>query len=81
MSLASCLSKAHFQETFPNILSVVIFITYMVVSLQQAFLATASKSNDGTYPYNPTTVVLLTEVLKLILASIFYMKRYECELR
>ena len=48
----------------------------MVVCLQQALLVTASRTeNEKTYPYNPATVVMLTEVVKLVLAFAFYIKR------
>ena len=37
---------------------------------------TASRTeNEKTYPYNPATVVTLTEVVKLVLAFAFYIKR------
>ena len=66
----------HLDQIFPSVSSVVIFFTYIGVSLQQALLVTASRTeNERTYPYNPATVVLLTEVVKLVLAFVFYMKR------
>ena len=64
------------DKIFPSVSSVVIFFTYMVVCLQQALLVTASRTeNEKTYPYNPATVVMLTEVVKLVLAFAFYIKR------
>ena len=35
---------------------------------------------DNTYPYNTTTVVLLTEVTKLIFATLAYISRYVWQL-
>ncbi len=35
---------------------------------------TASRHGGHSYPYNTTTVVLLTEALKLALSLIFYTK-------
>ena len=77
MGLSSYTSKLHLQEIFPSVSSVVIFFTYMGVCLQQALLVTASRTENSSYPYNPATVVLLTEVLKFILALAFYINRYE----
>ena len=69
-------SLLHLDQIFPSVSSVVIFFTYMVVCLQQALLVTASRTeNEKTYPYNPATVVMLTEVVKLVLAFAFYIKR------
>ncbi len=35
---------------------------------------TASRKGNNAYPYNPTTVVLLTEILKLVLSTSAYVK-------
>ena len=70
-------SLLHLQEIFPSVSSVVIFFTYMVVCLQQAILVTASRTEDRTYPYNPAAVVLLTEILKFIVAVAFYINRFD----
>jgi len=37
-------------------------------------LVTASRKGDSTYPYNPTTVVLLTEAAKLLMSVVGYSK-------
>ena len=76
MAFKACLTMLHLNEIFPSISSVIIFVTYMIVCLQQALLVTASKSEDKTYPYNPATVVLFTECVKLVLALVFYANRY-----
>ena len=76
LTSSNILSLLHLDEIFPSVSSVVIFFTYMVVCLQQALLVTASRTeNEKTYPYNPATVVMLTEVVKLVLAFAFYIKR------
>ena len=76
LTSSSVVSLLHLDQIFPSVSSVVIFFTYMVVCLQQALLVTASRTeNKKTYPYNPATVVLLTEVVKLVLALAFYIKR------
>ena len=37
-------------------------------------LVTASRQGNQTYPYNPTTVVLLTEFIKLVVSATAYVK-------
>ena len=37
---------------------------------------TASKNNKNSFNYNPITVVLLTELLKMIVSSCVYLKKY-----
>ena len=37
-------------------------------------LVTASRSGESDYPYNTVTVVLITEVLKLLLSGSIYMR-------
>ena len=44
------------------------------ISIIQGMLVTASRSGGSDYPYNTVTVVLITEVLKLILSGLIYMK-------
>ena len=78
MAFTSCVgSLLHLEEIFPSVSSVVIFFTYMVVCLQQALLVTASRTEDRMYPYNPAAVVLLTEILKFIVAAAFYINRFD----
>ena len=76
MPFGSLIVLLNLQEIFPTTSSVVIFITYMIVCLQQALLVTASRMGERTYPYNPAAVVLSTELLKLVFSSIAYIKRY-----
>ncbi|KJE88990.1 UDP-galactose transporter [Capsaspora owczarzaki ATCC 30864] len=53
---------------FPTTFSVVIFVSYMGLFINQGLLITASKNAQNGYNYNMTTVVLLTELLKMLLA-------------
>ena len=57
------------KDLFPTTWSLVIFVTYMALFTSQGLLVTASRMGELTYPYNTTTVVLLTEVVKLVLSS------------
>ena len=43
-------------------------------------LVTASKSADGTYLYNPVTVVLLIEALKLTTSVVLHAYKFELQL-
>lgn len=38
-------------------------------------LVTATKNKDNSFDYNPTTVVLMTEALKLVFACGIYLNR------
>ena len=64
------------KDLFPTKWSFCIFVTYMALFTCQGILVTASRLGDNTYPYNTTTVVLLTEVTKLIFATLAYISRY-----
>ncbi|KAL2725111.1 CMP-sialic acid transporter 1 [Vespula squamosa] len=60
-------------ELFPGRWSPVIFLSYMALFINQGIIVTWSQTN-GQYEYNIVTVVLLTEVLKLIVSAILYWK-------
>lgn len=60
------------RELFPSKLSQVIFVVYILLFVNQGLLVTASQQSDNKYDYNIVTVVLLTEVLKLIISVILY---------
>ncbi|CAH0560170.1 unnamed protein product [Brassicogethes aeneus] len=64
------------NELFPSKLSLFIFIGYILLFVNQGLLVTASQKSDNKYDYNIVTVVLLTEVLKLIASSILYCKDF-----
>nr|XP_008191620.1 PREDICTED: uncharacterized protein LOC662078 isoform X3 [Tribolium castaneum] len=61
-------------ELFPTKLSFVIFLAYILLFVGQGILVTASQKADNQYDYNIITVVLLTEVLKLIVSTLLYCK-------
>ena len=72
MSLKDTLQN---KDLFPTTWSLVIFVTYMALFTSQGLLVTASRMGELTYPYNTTTVVLLTEVVKLVLSSSVFMTK------
>ncbi|GAB6021108.1 hypothetical protein CHUAL_003741 [Chamberlinius hualienensis] len=61
-------------ELFPTKWSAVVFVSYMALFINQGILVTATKSTDGTYNYNTTVVVLLTESVKLVIACFLYIR-------
>ncbi|KAK7792619.1 hypothetical protein R5R35_009152 [Gryllus longicercus] len=64
----------NWKELFPTKFSAVVFVSYMVLFINQGIFVTASQSSQSTYNYNTVTVVLLTEVLKLFVSIIFFAK-------
>ncbi|XP_044255662.1 UDP-galactose transporter senju [Tribolium madens] len=68
------MSTFSWMELFPTRLSFAIFIAYILLFVGQGILVTASQKADNQYDYNIITVVLLTEILKLIVSSLFYCK-------
>ncbi|KAJ9587154.1 hypothetical protein L9F63_019320, partial [Diploptera punctata] len=46
----------------------------MVLFINQGIFVTASQSSNSAYSYNTVTVVLLTEVVKLVVSIVFYCK-------
>lgn len=60
------------RELFPTKLTCLIFIFYMSLFISQGILVTASQESNNSYSYNTVTVVLLTEVLKLVVSSGLY---------
>lgn len=48
--------------------------SYVFLSSLPGILVTASKSKDNSYSYNTVTVVLLTEVLKLVASTLLFIK-------
>lgn len=59
---------------FPGPGSAVIFLLYMAMFVAQGMLVTASRHGGTEYSYNTVTVVLITEMLKLLLSSGVYVK-------
>ena len=61
-------------KLFPTQSSLVVFISYMMMFVAQGMLVTASRHGSSSYSYNTITVVLLTEMLKLVMSSVLYLK-------
>ncbi|XP_013111151.1 UDP-galactose transporter senju [Stomoxys calcitrans] len=64
----------NWRELFPTKLTLLIFILYMSLFIGQGIFVTASQDANNSYSYNTVTVVLLTEVLKLLVSGALYMK-------
>lgn len=64
----------HFGRLFPHTGSFGIFLLYLVTSLSLAMLVKASSHGALSYSYNTVTVVLITELTKLLLSSLIYLK-------
>ena len=47
----------------------------LLVYIYLGLLVTASKNGQNSFNYNPITVVLLTELLKLIISTCIYLKK------
>ncbi|XP_065357721.1 UDP-galactose transporter senju [Calliphora vicina] len=62
----------NWRELFPTKLTFLIFILYMSLFIGQGIFVTASQESNNSYSYNTVTVVLLTEVLKLIVSATLY---------
>lgn len=61
---------------FTSKLSLMVFILYILLFVNQGILVTASQNLNNTYEYNTVTAVLFTEVLKLIISSCLYLKSH-----
>lgn len=62
------------SDLFPSKWSVVVFIAYMALFINQGILVTSTKTSANTFTYNIITVVMLTEFLKLLVAIVIYVK-------
>ena len=71
------LTKDNISKLFPSSGSGVVFVSYMMMFVAQGMLVTASRHGSSSYSYNTVTVVLLTEMLKLVVSSIIYLKEYK----
>ncbi|XP_023329691.1 UDP-galactose transporter senju [Eurytemora carolleeae] len=69
------LSKDDIKGFFPTPSSGVVFLLYMAMFVSQGLLVTSSRKGSTEYSYNVTTVVLLTEILKLILSASVYISQ------
>ncbi|EDW64012.1 UDP-galactose transporter senju [Drosophila virilis] len=63
---------ANWRELFPTKLTFIIFLLYMSLFIGQGIFVTASQESNNSYSYNTVTVVLLTEVFKLIVSTCLY---------
>jgi len=70
------ISKEAFLQMFPTKTHLMIFLVYMLMFVAQGLLVTASRHGSSVYQYNYTTVVMLTETLKLILSSSVYLREH-----
>ncbi|XP_075153365.1 UDP-galactose transporter senju [Haematobia irritans] len=64
----------NWRELFPTKVTFLIFILYMSLFIGQGIFVTASQDSNNSYSYNTVTVVLLTEVLKLIVSAVLYLR-------
>lgn len=62
----------NWRELFPTKLTFVIFLLYISLFIGQGIFVTASQEANNSYSYNTITVVLLTEILKLVVSAILY---------
>ena len=62
------------KDVFPTKTSLAVFIGYMGLFVNQGLLVTASRLGGDVYPYNPIAVVLVTELVKLFLAFLIYLR-------
>ena len=69
------ISKDTMDRLFPSQGSLMVFISYMLMFVAQGMLVTSSRYGSSSYSYNTITVVLLTELLKLVISSAIYLKR------
>ncbi|KAH8319190.1 hypothetical protein KR067_013253 [Drosophila pandora] len=64
--------STNWRELFPTKLTFMIFLLYMSLFIGQGIFVTASQESNNSYSYNTVTVVLLTEVFKLIVSTCLY---------
>lgn len=74
MPLSYAQYKKQWGALFPTPSSFLIFIIYMALFINQGIMVTASQQADSSYSYNTVTVVLLTEVTKLLTSITVYLK-------
>ncbi|KAH0955300.1 hypothetical protein HN011_002650 [Eciton burchellii] len=67
------MSGINWTELFPGKWSLVIFVSYIALFVNQGILVTWSQ-RSGRYEYNIVIVVLMTEVLKLFMSTTLYCK-------
>ena len=75
MASSSFISSLNLKDIFPTAFSIIIFVSYMALFINQGIIVTASRMGGKTYPYNPAAVVLLTEALKFVFSTFTYIQR------
>ncbi|XP_063241485.1 UDP-galactose transporter senju [Bacillus rossius redtenbacheri] len=70
------MSSISWSELFPTKFSAVIFVSYMALFINQGLIVTASQDSDSSYGYNTVTVVLMTEIVKLMVSICLYCKNH-----
>ncbi|XP_070577134.1 UDP-galactose transporter senju-like [Ptychodera flava] len=73
-STGSSGEMARLANLFPTRLSAAIFVAYIALFVNQGILVTATKDENNKYPYNTTTVVLMTECTKLVTAVVLFVR-------
>jgi solute carrier family 35 (UDP-sugar transporter), member A1/2/3 len=68
------MGRINFNDLFPTKGAAVIFVLYMTLFVAQGIFVTASQKADSSYSYNVVTVVLFTEVLKLVASVGLYLR-------
>ena len=68
--------KKLIKDVFPTKTSLAVFIGYLAMCPTQGLLVTASRLDGNVYPFTPTAVILVTEMVKLVFASLIYLKTY-----
>ncbi len=62
------------ESLFPSRFGAFIFVSYMALFVSQGLLVTASRRGRDEYPYDPTSIVLVTEVVKLVVSVGVFLK-------
>jgi len=60
------------DKLFTSLSALIVFVSYMSLFIAQGILITASRGGSKEYSYNVTTVVLLTELAKLVAAAALF---------
>ncbi|RWS03283.1 UDP-galactose transporter-like protein [Dinothrombium tinctorium] len=72
--IANLFESNVWNNLFPNKLSSLIFISYMVLFINQGLLVTATKTADNKYTYSTIAAVFFTECTKLFIAISIYLR-------
>lgn len=70
----SAAKQRFWGELFPTRLSAVVFVAYIGFFVNQGILVTATKNSQDRYDYDVTTVVMLTELCKLLASTLLYLR-------